>query len=670
MDEPTKAPVDDDRLNILLVDDQPGKLLTYETILAELGENLVKATSARSALAHLLRDDFAIVVMDVSMPDVDGFELAAMIRQHPRCQKTAIIFVSAVHLSDLDRLKGYETGAVDYLQVPVAPEVLRAKIRVLADLHRKTNRLTRWNAELERRVEERTRELEASAVRLRASEARFRSLAERMPHLVWESDAEGRASYHNPRWYDYTGAPSADSLGDGWLDYFHPDDRAFVLSEWRKAIATEGEYALDIEVRLRRADGVYRWFRLNGEPVPDASGAVDKWVGTCTDVEERKRAEESLREADRRKDEFLAMLAHELRNPLAPIRNTVKLLRLTGASDAASEWGRDVIERQVEQLTRLVDDLLDVSRITRGKIQLQLEPLDLATVVAGAVETSRPMIDARRHTLRVHLPRRPLPVQGDLVRLTQVVSNLLNNAAKFQEEGGEITVTAERQDDRAVIRVRDRGVGIPPEMLGKVFDLFAQVERTVDRSEGGLGIGLSLVKNLVELHGGQIQASSAGRGRGAEFCVSLPCSSQRVAEAGEAPERCADAPLPSAQRVLIVDDNRDAAESLAMVLALRGYDTAVCHDGQEAVELAQRTQPQIVLLDLGLPGLDGFEVCRRLRKHGLDKAHIVAITGYGQDEDRRRSRDAGFDEHFVKPVDPDALMRRLETATGLDDSLH
>jgi two-component system CheB/CheR fusion protein len=511
---------------------------------------------------------------------------------------------------------------------------------------------------------------EIVTARLRASEARFRSLAERMPHLVWESDAEGRASYHNPRWYDYTGAATGDSLGDRWLDCFHPDDRASVLSEWRKAIATGGEHALDLEVRLRRADGVYRWFRLTGEPVPDASGTVDKWVGTCTDIEERKRAEEGLREADRRKDVFLATLAHELRNPLAPIRNTVKLLRQVGANDAASEWGRDVIERQVEQLTRLVDDLLDVSRITRGKVQLQLEPLDLATVVAGAVETSRPMIDARRHALRVHLPREPVPVQGDLVRLTQVVSNLLNNAAKFQEEGGEITVSAERQDDRAVIRVRDRGVGIPPEMLGKVFDLFAQAEGTVGRSEGGLGIGLSLAKSLVELHGGRIQASSAGRGRGAEFCVSLPCSAQRAARAEAAPAQGSDAPLARARRVLIVDDNRDAAESLAMVLSLRGYDTLVCHEGQEAVALAQRMQPHIVLLDLGLPGLDGFEVCRRLREHGLDKAHIVAITGYGQDEDRRRSRDAGFDEHFVKPVDPDALMRRLEAASALGDRGH
>jgi len=660
--EPTLGDADD-RLNILLVDDQPGKLLTYETILAELGENLIKATSARTALAHLLREDVAIVVMDVSMPDVDGFELASMIRQHPRCQKTAIIFVSAVHLSDIDRLKGYETGAVDYLQVPVVPQVLRAKIRVLADLHRKTNRLTRWNAELERRVEERTQALEASATRLRESEERFRSLAERMPHLVWESDAQGNATYHSRRWFDYTGASSEESLGDRWLSHFHPDDRNFVLSEWHKAIGSAGEYALDIEVRLRRGDGAYRWFRLTGEPVPDATGAVDKWVGTCTDIEERRRAEEGLREADRRKDEFLAMLAHELRNPLAPIRNTVKLLRQSGHSDAASEWGRDVIERQVEQLTRLVDDLLDVSRITRGKIQLQLEPLDLATVVAGAVETSRPVIDLRRHRLQLSLPDEPVRVQGDLVRLTQVVSNLLNNAAKFQEERGEIALGVAREGDQAVIRVRDRGVGIPTEMLGKVFDLFAQVERSVDRSEGGLGIGLSLVKNLVELHGGTISAASRGRGHGSEFVVRLPCSTADQAAAERESPSAPEAGLVRPLRVLIVDDNRDAAESLAMVLGMRGYDASVCHDGFAALEAAQRTQPQIVLLDLGLPGLDGFEVCRQLRRQGLDKAHIVAITGYGQDDDRRRTREAGFDDHFVKPVDPDRLMRQLEAVT-------
>ena len=655
-----------DRLNILLVDDQPGKLLSYETILAGLGENLIKATSARGALAHLLREDIAIVVMDVSMPDVDGFELAAMIRQHPRCQRTAIIFVSAVHLSDIDRLKGYETGAVDYLPVPIVPEMLRAKIRVLADLHRKTNQLTRWNAELEKRVDARTRELESSGARLRASEERFRSLAERMPHLVWESGPNASATYLSPRWYEYTGARPNEHLGQGWTGVIHPDDLEGVREAWR--IATESGGALDYEARLRRNDGEYRWFKMTGEAVTLANGRVDKWVGTCTDIEERRRAEEGLREADRRKDEFLAMLAHELRNPLAPIRNTVKLLRLTGDGDATTEWGRDVIERQVEQLTRLVDDLLDVSRITRGKIRLQVEPIDLATVVAGAVETSRPVIDARRHALQVRLPSEPLFVMGDLVRLTQVVSNLLNNATKFQPDGGLITVEVETEGELAVIRVRDRGVGIPREMLGKVFELFAQVDRTVDRSEGGLGIGLSLAKNLVALHGGSIRATSGGHGRGSEFSVRLPILTRQLA-APDADARRAPAPrVAKALRILVVDDNRDAADSLSRLLNLRGYDTSVCHEGEAALELAQRIEPHVILLDLGLPGMDGFEVCRRLRDQGRDKAYIVAVTGYGQDEDRRRSREAGFDEHLVKPVDPDALIIRLEQVTNVPSS--
>ena len=605
----------------------------------------------------LLREDIPIVIMDVSMPDVDGFELATMIRQHPRCQKTAILFVSAVHLSDVDRVKGYETGAIDYLPVPIVPEVLRAKIRALADLHRKTRQLARWNSELEKRVESRTQELGTSAEQLRLSEERFRSLAERMPHLVWEAGPNADVTYLSPRWYEYTGAKVGEHLGDAWSKAVHPDDLEGVRQAWRKA--TESRSALEYETRIRRADGEYRWFQITGEAAT-AGGRVERWVGTCTDIEERRRAEESLREADRRKDEFLAMLAHELRNPLAPIRNAARLLRQTGQSDAASSWCRDVIERQVEQLTRLVDDLLDVSRITRGKIQLQVEPLDLEAIVSGAVETSRPMIDARRHELHVTLPDTPVRISGDLVRLTQVVSNLLNNAAKFQDEGGWVSVSAAREGERAVIRVADRGMGIPPELIDTVFDLFAQVERTMDRAEGGLGIGLSLVRNLVQMHGGQVSARSAGRGRGSEFCVSLPCLPVESALVPDARmSALAERPI-TGLRVLVVDDNRDAADSLSLLLNLRGYQTFVTHDGDAALEAAERTHPHVVLLDLGLPGLDGFEVCRRLRLQGHEKAVIVAITGYGQAEDRRRSSAAGFDAHMVKPVNPDELVKVVE----------
>jgi CheY-like chemotaxis protein len=410
---------------------------------------------------------------------------------------------------------------------------------------------------------------------------------------------------------------------------------------------------------MRRADGAYRWFTINGEGVRGADGKLEKWVGTATDIDERRRAEASLREADRRKDEFLAMLAHELRNPLAPIRNAVKLLRDAGQTDPVRDWSRDVIERQVDQLTRLVDDLLDVSRITRGKIQLQIEPLDLCTVVSGAVETSRPRIDARKHHLDVRLPDDPVRIPGDLVRLTQVVSNLLNNAAKFQDEGGFISVRAEREGADAVIRVRDHGSGIAPDMISEVFELFAQAERTMDRAEGGLGIGLSLVKSLVEMHGGTVQAFSAGRGRGSEFTVRLPTlaeTQQRKRAGKDAVPALGDS---RHARVLVVDDNRDAADSLTMLLGLRGFDAFVCHDGETALKLALDNEPDVLVLDLGLPGIDGFEVCRRLREAGLLKTVIIAVTGFGQDEDRRKSQAVGFDAHMVKPVDPDDLVRKI-----------
>ena len=650
----------EERLNILLVDDQPAKLLVYESILAELGENLIKASTARDALDTLLREDIAVIVMDVSMPDVDGFELASMIRQHPRCAKTAIIFVSAVHLTEVDFLKGYETGAVDYLPVPIVPQVLRAKIRVLADLHRVTKELSKLNTELERRVFERSEELRTSTVRLRESEQRFRSLAERMPHVVWEADGTARTTYLSPRWYEFTGRPPDSSLGERWIDSVHPDDVTHVLQIWARSFDPARTEAIEFELRLRRSDGVYRWFSITGEGVRGADGAVEKWVGTATDVEERRRAEASLREGDRRKDEFIAMLAHEQRNPLAPIRNAVKLLRDAGQADPVRAWSRDVIERQMDQLTRLVDDLLDVSRITRGKIQLQIEPVDLWAVVAAAVETSRPRIDAKRHRLELRLPSRPVRLAGDSVRLTQVVSNLLNNAAKFQDEGGFISVRAGIEDGDAVIRVRDEGAGIAPEMIGEVFELFAQAERTMDRAEGGLGIGLSLVKNLVEMHGGRVGVKSAGRGRGSEFTVHLPVLATHDEVEGDEEERPTRPQLGAGMRVLVVDDNRDAADSLTMLLELRGFKAFVCHDGHAALALALELQPDVVVLDLGLPGVDGFEVCRRLREAGLTKTCIVAVTGFGQDEDRRRSHAAGFDAHMVKPVDPDDLVKRIE----------
>jgi two-component system CheB/CheR fusion protein len=648
-----------EKVNILLVDDQPGKLLTYEAILGELGENLIKANSGREALEHLLKKDVPVVLMDVNMPEIDGFELAAMIRQHPRCQRTAIIFVSAVHLTDLDRLRGYESGAVDYVSVPVVPEILRAKVSVFAELYRKRQEAERLNLELEERVAQRTAELEASTERLRASEERFRFVAETLPSIVWTAAANGAITWANQRFLEYCGLAPEEGRTQ-WPDLtLHPADRERIAS--RMADHLQDGKAYEIEVRLCRHDGVYRWFMTRAVPRRDDEGDVLGWFGITTDIHDQVEMSEQLREADRRKDEFLALLSHELRNPLAPVRNAVQILRLKKLQDPELEWCRDVIERQVNQLTRLVDDLLDVSRVTRGKIRLQSDTVDLARVVAGAIETSRPLLDQHRHRLAVSLPAEALAIEGDFARLTQIVANLLNNAAKYQDEGGEVEIEVRRDGPSAVISIRDRGMGIAAERLSKVFDLFSQEETTLDRSRGGLGIGLWLVKHLVEMHGGSVAALSEGPGRGSEFLIRLPqrpdAAENLAAEGG-----AADAHAPGTLQVMVVDDNRDAADSLALLLRLLGHQVTLAHDGHSAVQNALHDRPSVLLLDIGLPGIDGYEVCRRLRRQGMTETLIVAMTGYGQEKDRQLALEAGFDEHTVKPIDSVDLARLLDRA--------
>ncbi|HXC53262.1 MAG TPA: response regulator [Candidatus Limnocylindrales bacterium] len=524
-------------VNILLVDDQPAKLLSYEAMLNQLGENLIKANSAKEALDHLLRNEITVVLMDVSMPDIDGFELAEIIRGHPRYQKTAIIFVSAVHLTDLDRLKGYESGAVDYVAVPVVPELLRAKVSVFTELYRKTRESERLNRELEQRVAERTAALEAASAKQEA-------------------------------------------------------------------------------------------------------------------------LTQQLREADHRKDEFLALLAHELRNPLASVRNAAGIMRAKETKDPELIWCREVIERQADQLTRLVDDLLDVSRITQGKIKLRLQPFDLAEAVSCAVETSRALVEKQHHQLVVRLPDEKISIDGDLTRITQVIGNLLTNAAKYQNERGRIDLIVEKMGTMVAITVRDQGIGIAPEMLTQIFELFAQGERSLDRAQGGLGIGLSLVKSLVEMHGGMVTAASAGPGKGSEFTVRIPCRSEELradAAVVEHPTSTNGKP----RRILVVDDNQDAADSLTMLMQMRGFDVRVAYDGQTAIDVATSEKPAVILLDIGLPGIDGYEVCRRMRQQGLSDTCIIALTGYGQDRDRERSKEAGFDLHTVKPVKIDELLRLI-----------
>jgi signal transduction histidine kinase/CheY-like chemotaxis protein len=391
-------------------------------------------------------------------------------------------------------------------------------------------------------------------------------------------------------------------------------------------------------------------------------------VWSFREITDRKRAEienanllAALKESDRRKDEFLAILAHELRNPLAPIRNAVQILRAKGPPAPELIWARDVIDRQVHQMTRLVDDLLDVSRITRGKIQLHKERVELAAVVNSAVEASRPLIDKWRHEFTVTTPSEPIDLDADLTRLSQVLLNLLNNAAKYTERGGRIWLTIEREGDHVLLRVKDTGIGIPGEMLPRIFDMFTQVDRSLERAEGGLGIGLTLVQRLVEMHGGTVAAHSEGPGKGSEFVVRLPIATE--AEAGDkahppgGPAR--DLTVESTRRILVVDDNQDAGDSLEMLLRNLGHDVRTAHDGLEAVDEAAAFQPDVVLLDIGLPKLNGYDVARRIRDQRGTDVVLIAVTGWGQAEDRRLSREAGFDHHLTKPINLDALQQLL-----------
>jgi signal transduction histidine kinase/CheY-like chemotaxis protein len=367
----------------------------------------------------------------------------------------------------------------------------------------------------------------------------------------------------------------------------------------------------------------------------------------------------ALKETDRRKDEFLAILAHELRNPLAPIRNSVQILRAKGPPVSELKWATEVIERQVQQMTRLVDDLLDVSRISRGKIELRKERVELTKVVSNAVEGSRPLIEKWNHELTVTIPPRPIYLEADPIRLAQVVLNLLNNAAKYTEPGGRIWLTAEREAEQVVLRVKDTGIGIPPEMLPRIFEIFTQVDRSLERSQGGLGIGLTLVQNLVEMHGGTIEARSDGPGTGSEFIVRLPAAALANESEARTTTDVSKAAAPAKRRILVVDDNRDSADSLAMVLRLMGNEVHTAHDGLEAVGSAAVFRPEVVLLDIGLPKLNGYEAGRRIRQQQGGAVMLIAMTGWGQEEDRRRSKEAGFDHHITKPLEFDALQRLL-----------
>ena len=493
----------------------------------------------------------------------------------------------------------------------------------------------------------------------RASEERLRLLGDNLPdsalyQFTRDEGGAPRLLYVSAGIERLTGIRLEDALRDAslLLQQIAQEHRSRLIEA--EATSARDLSDVDLEVPIRRVDGELRWMRMTSRPRRTADGHVI-WDGVQTDVTGRRCAEDALKLANQRKSEFLAMLAHELRNPLAPIRNAAQLLRRLWPGEAGAEAAHATIDRQLNHLVRLVDDLVDVSRVSRGRITLQTGLLDLSEVVRQTVETTRALVDTRGQLLTVTLPSEPVHVAGDFTRLSQVAHNLLSNAVKYTDAGGRIALTVEQPREgelpEAVLRVRDSGIGLDPAAIGSVFDLFFQVDRELDRSEGGMGIGLSLAKSLVELHGGHVEAHSQGLGHGSEFVVrlpALPLPDARPALRSEPP--AAPASPPRGLRVLVVDDNFDAAETMAMLLELEGHEVRIAHDGQEALTIALAERPDVVLLDIGLPKLNGYEACRAMREGGLTGALIIATTGYGQEEDRRLSRQAGFDSHQLKPL--------------------
>ncbi|WP_425618153.1 PAS domain S-box protein [Anatilimnocola sp. NA78] len=483
-----------------------------------------------------------------------------------------------------------------------------------------------------------------------------------LPFDVLQWDEHVKSHFHLPA--------DAHVTIDTFYERMHPADREPTRTAIELSIREQKPY--DVYYRtVHPVTGAEKWIRAIGRTFYSAENTPIRFDGVTVDVSEQKRAEGELREvaaalsdAGHRKDEFLATLAHELRNPLAPLRNALQLMRLSYEPEL-QEHARSMMERQLSQMVRLVDDLMDVSRITRGKVDLRQEIMPISVVLNNAIETSRPLIEQMGHQLKVSLPAQPILVDADMTRLAQVFSNLLNNAAKYSEQGSQIEVSVERQGDDVVIRVKDNGIGIAADQLPRIFEMFAQVDRSLERSQGGLGIGLTLVKRLVEMHGGTVQAASEGAGQGSEFIVRLPWLAE-----GAKPRATGGAELPSAKsslRVLIVDDNQDGANSLALMLKIIGNDTCTAYDGEEGVNAAATYRPDVILFDIGLPKLNGYEACRRIREQPWGQQPvIIAVTGWGQDEDRRRSQAAGFDHHLVKPVDPRALMQLLAALQPAD----
>ena len=693
---PVPLPMEE-KVNILVVDDLADKRLAFREVLEELDENLVLVASGAEALRELLEREFAVIVLDVNMPDIDGIETAQLIRKHGRTSHTPIIFVTA-YADEMQTERGYELGAVDYILTPVVPAILRSKVRVFVDLYRAQRRAAKVaRAEAGRAAAEtarRSSELIALASRELSASLKLNSSMERLLEVLVPT----------------VGGCALLAVESGGLDVSlyrqdHEPARSIELEGLpptvRRAMAEvrSGGYALEIRVDSSRSShwpaplrsahvlplnvgernvGAFVLGVVSSDFMPlDERGLLEIATRAAIafdnaelystlerEMARAKDAEERLQEANRRKDEFLAMLSHELRNPLAPIVTAAQVLAKVAPNDARIAWVREVVERQVTHLAGLVDDLLDVSRITQGKITLHREAVELGKVLEHSIEIMRPLVDSKRHSLSVQGSDTPVWIFGDFARLSQIFSNLLHNAAKYTTDGGAIELGVSVEHGHVGVRIRDNGIGIDPQFLPYVFDVFTQGYRGLDRSQGGLGVGLAVVRRLVELHQGEVNVISEGPGSGTEVSVKLPCISEVVPHAGA---QAMPAARQGTRRILVVDDNADAAESIAVFMRIEGHEVKTVTDALQALACVEMFAPEVAIIDIGLPGMNGYELAAGIRANEtLESPLLIALTGYGQAEDFDRSREAGFDHHFVKPADLRAIQAAIDAGLAGD----
>ncbi|MCA3184038.1 MULTISPECIES: response regulator [unclassified Cupriavidus] len=676
---PTRRPL------VLNVEGREGPRYVKSRILNRADFAVLEASDGQAALSLVRQHAPDLVLLSGHLSDIDGLDVCRLIKSDPQTARTMVLLTAPGVTDSHRRVQALDGGADSFLVEPVEPEELVSNINALLrmrgaeDAFRRTSQALHENEDL------------------------FRQLAEALADVVWIIDpAANRFLFVSPSFEALWGR-SADSVKHDptcWLQWVTPDDRTRLEVEW-ESMLRDGR--LDSEFQLERPNGEIREVHMRAFPVRGADGRCLRVAGICQDVTRHNRAERTIHNEERRKDEFLAMLAHELRNPLAPMRSAVDLLQQFSPSREDMFRARDIISRQLHHLTRLVDELLDVSRFNQGKITLRRDLVELRGALNTAVETVRPLLETRRHTLRLSLPEQPLPVRGDMVRLTQIFANLLHNAAKFTPEGGQIAVEATAADGKVLVRVRDNGNGLSPDMQRQLFDPLApgaggggdaahgagehddrpsaqpaqQAQQTQPAPQApydsdqpaitdpdafaareGAGIGLTLVQKLVTLHGGRISAESPGRNLGSTFIVELPVEPWQTWHPTSGKTRVSST---ATHTIMLVDDNVDALEAMTMTLETLGHTVVTAPDGQSAIDCAASVRPDVVLLDLGMPTMDGFETARRLREiPELRNARLVALTGFGQPDDKRRTRAAGFDLHLVKPADLNALTRLLE----------